>query len=282
MLVRRRVVVGDARLPRVHVGAAELLGRHLLPGRRLHERRPADEDRPRPGHDHRLVAHRRDVRAAGGARAHHHRDLRDPLRRHPRLVEEDPAEVVAVGEHLRLQRQERAARVDEIHARQPVLLGHLLRAKVLLHRQREVRAALHGRVVRDDHALASLDHADPGHDPRRRRLAVVHVPRGERVQLEERRARIDEPVDPLARRQLPARAVPLERPLAAAARRPAPTARAARRPAPPSAHAGARRRRSARARFPAQPRTGAYSGVPARSACCADEPRSPHRSCSPR
>ncbi len=139
-----------------------------------------------------------------------------PLRRHARLVEEDPPEVVAVGEHLGLQRQERAARVDEVHARQPVLLGDLLRAQVLLDREREVRAALHRRVVRDDHALASLDDADPGDDPRARRFAVVDVPRGERVQLEERRARIDEQVDALAREQLAARAMPLDGALAAA------------------------------------------------------------------
>ena len=36
------------------------------------------------------------------------------------LVEEDPAEVLAVGEHLVLHRQERAAGVDEVDARQPV------------------------------------------------------------------------------------------------------------------------------------------------------------------
>ena len=124
--------------------------------------------------------------------------------------------MLAVGEHLRLQRQERAARVDEIEARQVVLLRDLLRAQMLLHRQREVRAALHRRVVRDDHALAALDDADPGHDPGARRLPVVDLPRGERVQLQERRPRIDEPVDPLAREQLPARAMALDRPLAAA------------------------------------------------------------------
>ena len=84
-----------------------------------------------------------------------------PERRHPRLVEEDPAEVVAVGEDLGLQRQEGAARVDEVDAREPVLRGHLLRAQVLLDREREVRAALDGRVVRDDHALLALDDADP-------------------------------------------------------------------------------------------------------------------------
>ena len=128
MLVRRRVVVGDAGLPRVHVGAAELLGGHLLAGRRLHERRPADEDRPGPAHDHRLVAHRRHVGAAGGARAHHDGDLRNPLRRHPRLVEEDATEVLAIGKYLRLQWQERPARIDQIEAGQVVLLRHLLRA----------------------------------------------------------------------------------------------------------------------------------------------------------
>ena len=84
-----------------------------------------------------------------------------PCGRHPRLVVEDPAEVLAVGEDLGLQRQERAARVDEVEARQPVLLGDLLRAQVLLDRQREVRAALDGRVVGDDHALAALDDPMP-------------------------------------------------------------------------------------------------------------------------
>ena len=48
--------------------------------------------------------------------------------------------------------------------------------------------------------------------------AVVDLPRGERAELEEGGARVDEPVDPLAREQLAARAVPLDRLLAAAAR----------------------------------------------------------------
>ncbi len=112
--------------------------------------------------------------------------------------------MVAVGEDLRLQRQEGAARVDEVDARQVVLLRHLLGSQVLLHGQREVGASLHGRVVRDDHALLALDHADAGHDPGGGRGAVVEIPGGERVQLQKRRAGIDEPVDPIAGRQLPA------------------------------------------------------------------------------
>ena len=140
------------------------------------------------------------------------------LRGHPRLVVEDPAEVVAVGEDLGLERQEGAARVDEVDARQVVLLRDLLRAQVLLHGQREVGASLHGRVVRDDHALLALDHADAGDDPgaraRRRRTDPRRRARSARGTPCPGR----EPVDPLAGGQLPARAVALDRFLAAAAR----------------------------------------------------------------
>src|SRR3712207_7329925 len=45
---------------------------------------------------------------------------------------------------------------------QPVLLRHLLRAEVLLHRDREVGAALHRGVVRNDDALAPGNAADAG------------------------------------------------------------------------------------------------------------------------
>ena len=48
-----------------------------LAGGGLHQRRAAEEDRALVADDHGLVAHRRDVGAAGGARAHHRGDLRD-------------------------------------------------------------------------------------------------------------------------------------------------------------------------------------------------------------
>ena len=198
------------------LGAAELLGRHVLAGRGLHQRRAAEEDRAGPADDHRLVAHRRDVRAAGRARAHHQRDLRDPGRRHPGLVVEDPAEVVAVGEDVGLERQERAAGVDQVDARQPVLERDLLGAEVLLDGHRVVRAALDRRVVGDDHAGRALDPADPGDDPGTRRLVVVQAGGRERAQLEERAARVEQPFDPLADRQLATLAVPLDRAVVAA------------------------------------------------------------------
>ena len=146
-------VVRDAREPRVDVGAAELLRRDLLACRRFHERRAAEKDRAGALDDDRLVRHRGHVGAAGRARAHHDGNLRDAFGRHARLVEEDAAEVVPVGEHLGLQRQEGAARIDQIDAGQPVLERDLLRAQVLLHGDGVVGPALDGRVVGDDDAL---------------------------------------------------------------------------------------------------------------------------------
>jgi hypothetical protein len=52
----------------------------------------------------------RHVRAAGGAAAEDRGDLRDAAGAHRRLVEEDAAEVLAVGEDLVLARQEGARR----------------------------------------------------------------------------------------------------------------------------------------------------------------------------
>ena len=91
---------------------------------------PARKIVPCRPHDHGLVAHRRHVGAARGARAHDARDLRDPPRGHPGLVEEDPAKVVAVREHLVLHRQEGAAE-SRGEAGQPVLERDLLAAVLL-------------------------------------------------------------------------------------------------------------------------------------------------------
>ena len=211
-------VVGHAGDAAVDVAAAELLGRHLLARRRLHERRAAEEDGAVFGDDDRLVGHRRDVGAAGGARAEDDGDLRDAGGRHVRLVEEDAAEVVAVGEDFGLARQVGAATVDEVEARQPVLRRHLLRAQVLLRRDRVVRPALDRRVVRDDHHRPAVHRADAGDDAARRdHLVAVQLVARERRELEEGRPRVDDLLDPLARQHLAARPVQRARLLAAAA-----------------------------------------------------------------
>ena len=93
-----RQVVGDAGGLGVQVAAAEFLGGDHFSGRRLHQRRTAEEDRALVADDHRLVAHRGHVRAAGRARTEHRGDLRNAFGAHRRLVVEDPAEVLAIRE----------------------------------------------------------------------------------------------------------------------------------------------------------------------------------------
>ena len=202
-------VIGDAGDAGVGVAAAELLGRHLLAGRRLHERRASQEDRALVLHDDGLVAHGRDVGAARRAGAQHDGHLRQARRRHARLVVEDAAEVIAVGEDLGLQRQERSARIDEVDAGQAVLERDLLRAQVLLHGERVVGAALHRGVVGDHDGVAAGDLPDAGDDPRARGLVVVAAPGRQRADLEERRARVEQVLDALARQELAARSMAL-------------------------------------------------------------------------
>ena len=203
-------IIGDARYLRVNVGTTEFLSRHFFAGRRLHQRGTAEKNRPSALHDDRFVGHRRHVGATGGTRAHHRRDLRNPLGRQPRLVEKNPAEVLAIGKHLVLHRQKRAARIDEIHARQPVFERNLLRPQMLLHGDRIVGAAFHRRVVGDNHHVAAGDTRNAGHDAGSRRVVFVDAEPGECRQLEERRAGIDEPIDPLAHRQLSLLAMTLD------------------------------------------------------------------------
>ena len=161
--------------------------RHLLAGRRLHQRWPAQKDGALIADDDAFIRHRRHISAAGGAGTHHHGDLGDAFRRHIGLIEEDATEMVAVGKDLVLVRQVGAARIDEIDAGQAVLLGDLLGAQMLLHRHREIGAALHGRVIDDDHAFAPRDAADPGEEAGGRHLPPVEAVRGELRELQEGR-----------------------------------------------------------------------------------------------
>ena len=204
MLVVLGQVVGDAGDLRVHVAAAEFLGRDDLADRGLHQRRAAQEDGALVADDHGLVAHRGDVGAAGGAGAHHGGDLRDLGRGHLGLVEEDPAEVLLVREDLVLLGQEGPAGVHEVDAGQPVLQRDFLGPEVLLDRHRVVGAALDGGVVGDDQHLAAVDQADPGDDPGAGRIVVVHAVGGQRRDLQERAAVIEQLVDAFPRQELAA------------------------------------------------------------------------------
>ncbi len=194
-------MVGDPGGFAVQQPAAEVLRRDDLPGRGPHQWRTTQEDRPLVPDDDGLVAHRRDVGATGRARAEDRGDLRDTGRRHRRLVVEDPPEVLAVGEHLVLQREERPPGVDEVDTRQPVVQCHLLRPQVLFDGDGVVGAALDRRVVRHHHALTPGHPSDTGDDPRARCLVAVHAVGGQRREFQERAAAVEQGVDPVPGQQ---------------------------------------------------------------------------------
>ena len=112
------------------IATAQLLGRHLLAGRRLDQRRTAQKDGAPIPDDDVFVGHGRHIRPAGRTRAHDHGDLGDALGRHAGLVVKDPAEVLTVGKNIGLERQVGPAGVHQVDARQPVLLGNLLGAQM--------------------------------------------------------------------------------------------------------------------------------------------------------
>ena len=208
-------VVGDAGALGVHPRAAQFLRGDRLPGGRLHQRRAAQVDRPRSADDDRLVAHGRDIGAAGGAHPHHRGELGDAFGAHHRLVAEDPPEVLAVGEDFRLQGQERSAAVHQVNGGQAERPRDLLRPEVLFHRERVVGAALHRGVVGRHHHQPPRDRPHSRDQSRRRGGRVVALEPGERPDLQERGPRIGQQLDPLAHREFPLGAVALPRRLAA-------------------------------------------------------------------
>jgi hypothetical protein len=197
-------VIDDARESGVHLATAQFFGADHLAGGGLHEWRPAEKNRALVAHDDRLVAHRGHVRAACGARTHHDGDLRNAGGRHVRLVVENAAEVILVGEHFVLARQVCAARVHQVDAWQPVFLCHALRAQMFLDADRIVSTALHGRVVAHDQAFAPRHAPDARNDSGGRRFIVVHAEGREWRQFEKRGAGVEQHFHPVAGQQLAA------------------------------------------------------------------------------
>ena len=201
MGIMGRVMVGHAGLAGMNVCAAEVFGGDHLPCRGLHQRRTAEEDGPLLAHDDGLVRHGRHIGAACGTAAHDRGDLGNAFRAHLGLVVEDPAEMLAVREDFGLVRQVRAAAIDQIDAGQMILERHFLRAKVLLHRHREVGAALHRGIIADDQAFAAFDPAHARDETRAGGFIVVHAIGRQRADLKEGRARIQQAFDSLPRQQ---------------------------------------------------------------------------------
>ena len=117
--------------------------------------------------------------------------------------------VVHVREHLILHRQEGPARVHQVQAGQPVFPRYRLRAQMFFYGEGIVRTALHGRIVGDNHALATAHQPDPRDDSGGGRLVLVHLVRGQRRQFQKGGARVQEPVYSIAHQHLPLLALTL-------------------------------------------------------------------------
>ncbi len=199
-----RIVIGHTRHPRMDVGATQFFRADDLAGGGFHQRRAGQENRALVPDDDRFVSHGGHIGSAGGARSHHAGDLRDAQRRHVRLVVENAAEVVAIGKDLVPGRQIGAAGIDQVNARQVILLRNLLRAQMLFYRHRKICPALDRRVIGNHHALAPRHAPHSGHDAGRGHLVVVHVPGRELRQFQERRADVEQATHAFAWQQLAA------------------------------------------------------------------------------
>mmetsp|Transcript_27834 Transcript_27834/g.79366 ORF Transcript_27834/g.79366 Transcript_27834/m.79366 type:complete len:602 (-) Transcript_27834:478-2283(-) len=210
----------------MHHGASQALLVRVLAGGGLHERGPAQVDRAIVLHDDRLVAHGRGVRAARRAHAAHDRDLRYAESAHAGLVVELAAALDELGGQrsfvgqvpvllplgaalVALRVQLRAATVDQVDTRQVVLLRNLLRAQPLLVAHREVHSSLDCSVGPQEHALAAADDSDAADGATAVHTAAVHLPPGQRRQLQNLGALIDDGPDALSDVLLAALPVPL-------------------------------------------------------------------------
>ena len=205
MVVIFRDMIHHAGPAAMEVAAAQILRADDLPRRRLHQRRACKEDRALIAHDHGFIGHGGHIGPARRAAAHHAGDLRNAARGEVRLIVEDAAEMLTIGEHFRLIGQVRAAAVDQIDAGQPVLQRDFLRAQMLLDADRIIGAALHGRVVAGDHHLPPRHAPDTGDDPRARHLVAIKAVGGKLADFQKGRTGIEQSLHPLAWQQLATR-----------------------------------------------------------------------------
>src|SRR5690606_21066732 len=216
----RSNMVADAGFEGMQGGAAEIHAVNHLGDRRTDDLRSAQMDRGTAVDHHEFVAQGGNVSAAGGAFSEHHGKLRDAFGRHAALAIEGAAEMVLVVEHLFHLVEVRAAAIDQIEDRKPVLDGDFLSANMLLHRLAEKASAFHRGVIGDDHAGGATHRADAGDDAGTGQLAVIKAPGSQRRELEKGGAGVDQQVDAITHQQLLAGAMAFDHAFAAAGQRP--------------------------------------------------------------
>jgi len=134
---------------------------------------------------------------------HHNGDLGYTYPTHSRLVEENSSKVISIREAIGLVGQVQSSRIDQVYARQPVLLSNLLCSQMLLDSQRIVCSAFPqshrsqlSHTLRPPHCRFLPPHPRPGR-PR-------HRPRGAANgrQFQKWSSRIDQRCNPISGQHL--------------------------------------------------------------------------------
>ena len=201
---------------RVDVTAAQVLGCDNFACRGPYKGWTRQKDRALFFHNDRHIRHGRHICPARRTRPHNHSDLRNAFGAHLRLIVENPAKVIAVGENFVLIGQVRAATVDQIDAGQIVLFGDLLCTQVLFDGHRIIGAALHGGVVAHNHHLVALHPANACNDTRTRGGAIVHAMGCRRANFQKGGSGIEQVRDTLTGQHLATRDMAFTGPVAAA------------------------------------------------------------------
>ena len=185
----------------VHHRAAKLLHADLFAGGRLDQWRTAQEDRPGALDDDVVIAQRRHIGAARGAMPANDGNLRDIGLAQLDLVAKHPPAQIAVGKHAVLQRQEAPGAIADMDDRQTVFQCDIQKPHDLFNGMGIPRPALDARIVGVDGHLAALHDADAGHHGGTGHGAIIFAAGGQRREFKERRARIEQQLQPLAHAQ---------------------------------------------------------------------------------
>ena len=153
-------VVSHSRLVSVEMSATEFFVGDNFACSGLNQRGSTKEDCTLSLNDDDLIRHGRDVGTTSRAGTHYHCNLRDTFGRHSRLIVENLAKMIFVGEDIILLGQEGTSRIYQVNAGQVVLFGNLLRPNVLLHSDRIVSTTLESEVIGNDHALSTVHISD--------------------------------------------------------------------------------------------------------------------------
>ena len=163
--------VGDRRLGRVHLGAAELFGGHRLVGHGLHDVGAGDEHVARVLHHEDEVGHGGRVDVAAGARPHDDGDLRDDAGGHDVAREH----LAVAAERVDAFLDAGAAGIEQADDRRAVLQRHVLDLGHLAGVALRQRAADDGEVLGEDVDDAAVDGAPAGDDAVARGLLLLHA-----------------------------------------------------------------------------------------------------------